>query len=56
MLLALAILLAVLWLLGFVAFHVSSFAIHLLLIAAVIVAIIYFVSWGTGRRHRATVP
>jgi len=47
MLLALAIILAVLWLLGFTAFHVTSFAIHLLIIAAVVAAIAHFVSWGT---------
>jgi hypothetical protein len=55
MLLALAILLAVLWLLGFAAFHVTSSAIHLLLIAAIVAAIIHFVSWGSGRRG-ATAP
>jgi hypothetical protein len=55
MLLALAVLLAVLWLLGFTAFHVTTFAIHLLILAAVIVAIVHFISWGGGRRG-ATVP
>lgn len=34
---AVVIVLVILWLLGFVVFHVSSFAIHLLLILAVIV-------------------
>src|SRR3954447_4405600 len=38
-LLVVAAVLAVLWLLGFVAFHVTAFAIHLLLIAAVIAVI-----------------
>jgi hypothetical protein len=55
MLLTLAVVLAVLWLLGFTAFHITSFAIHLLLIAAVIAAIVHFISWGSGRRG-ATVP
>jgi hypothetical protein len=55
MLLALAVVLAVLWLLGFTAFHVTSFAIHLLIIAAVIAAIVHFISWGSGRR-RAVIP
>jgi hypothetical protein len=54
MLLGLAILLAALWLLGFVAFHVTSAAIHVLLVLAVIAAIAYFVS---HRHHRpASVP
>ena len=35
-----AVVLFVLWLLGFVVFHVTSFAIHILLIIAVI-AIVY---------------
>lgn len=34
---AIVVVLVVLWLLGFVVLHVSSFVIHLLLIAAVIV-------------------
>jgi hypothetical protein len=49
MLLALAILLAVLWVLGFTAFHVTSAAIHLLIVFAVIVAIAHFVTGGRGR-------
>jgi hypothetical protein len=32
--------LVVLWLLGFIVFHVSSFLIHLLLVAALIVIVI----------------
>jgi len=40
MLWALAIILFILWLLGFIVFHVTSFVIHLLLVAAII-AIIY---------------
>lgn len=50
MLLALAIILFVLWLLGFVAFHVTSWLIHLALIVAVIVLIAHFV---TGRTTTA---
>lgn len=46
MLLAIAIVLFVLWLLGFVAFHVASGLIHLALIVAVIALIAHFV---TGR-------
>ncbi len=46
MLLALAIILFVLWLLGFVAFHVTSGLIHIALIVAVIVLIAHFL---TGR-------
>ncbi len=53
MLLALAILLAVLWVLGFAAFHVTSYAIHLLIILAVAVAIAHFV---TGGRRTAPAP
>ncbi len=36
MLVALAIILALAWILGFTVFHVSSFAIHLLIVAAVV--------------------
>ncbi|MCU1607229.1 MAG: hypothetical protein JWP46_3694 [Modestobacter sp.] len=41
----------VLWLLGFLAFHVTVFAIHLLLIAAVIALVAHFVG---GRRSGRT--
>lgn len=41
------IILAVLWLLGFFAFHVGGGLIHLLLVIALIVIIVHFV---TGRR------
>jgi len=47
MLLAIAIVLLVLWLLGFIAFHVTSGLIHLLLVIAVIV---FFFHLFTGRR------
>jgi Family of unknown function (DUF5670) len=43
MLAALAALLVVLWLLGFLAFHVASGLIHILLVVAVIVLILHFV-------------
>ena len=36
MLIALAIILALAWILGFTVMHVSSFAIHLLIVAAVV--------------------
>ena len=47
MLLTLAIILVILWALGFLAFHVTSSLIHLLLVIAVIVIIARLV---TGRR------
>jgi hypothetical protein len=47
MLWALAVVFVVLWALGFVAFHVTTGFIHLLLIAAVVVVILQLVS---GRR------
>jgi hypothetical protein len=51
MILGLAALLVVLWLLGILAFHVTAFAIHLLLIAAVIAVIAHF---AMGRRRSGT--
>lgn len=42
MLLGIAIVLVVLWALGFVAFHVTTAAIHLLIIAAVVLLVIHF--------------
>lgn len=47
MFLLLAVILVLLWIGGFVVFHVSGFLIHLLLIFAVISLIVHFVS---GRR------
>jgi hypothetical protein len=47
MLFALAVVLVVLWAAGFLAFHVSSGLIHLLLFAAVVVILFQIVS---GRR------
>jgi hypothetical protein len=49
MLLLAAIVLAVLWLIGFGVYHVASFAIHLLLVLAVAALIVHFVR-GMGRR------
>jgi hypothetical protein len=50
-LLIVAAVLAVLWLLGFLAFHVTAFAIHLLLIAAVVALVAHF---AVGRRSGRT--
>jgi hypothetical protein len=47
MLLTLAFVLVILWALGFLAFHVTSSLIHLLLVIALIVIIVRLV---TGRR------
>jgi DMSO reductase anchor subunit len=52
MILIIAAVLFVLWLLGLVAFHVTAFAIHLLLIAAVIAVVAHFVIGGRSRRSR----
>ena len=46
MFIILAIILAIAWLLGFMMFHAAGFAIHLLLIAAIVSAIVHFVSGG----------
>ena len=46
----LVVLLVVLWLLGFVIFHVSSFLIHLLLVLAVIVLVYNLVMGARARR------
>jgi hypothetical protein len=47
MLAAIAIILLILWLLGFFAFHVGGGLIHLILVIAVIVFIFHFIA---GRR------
>jgi hypothetical protein len=47
MILALGIILFIAWLLGLVAFHVTGWFIHLLLVVALISVILHFV---TGRR------
>jgi hypothetical protein len=43
MLAMIAVVLVILWLLGFFALHISSFLIHLLLIVAVISVVMHFV-------------
>jgi hypothetical protein len=43
MLLTIAIVLVILWLLGFFAFHVTSAFIHLVIVIAIIVFILHFV-------------
>jgi len=43
MLLIAFVVLLVLWILGFTVMHIASFAVHLLLIAAVIALIVHFV-------------
>ncbi|HEY6100306.1 MAG TPA: lmo0937 family membrane protein [Anaeromyxobacter sp.] len=48
MLLTLGVILLVAWLLGLVAFHVTSWAIHLILVLAVIAFLVHLVS---GRRR-----
>ena len=50
MLLTIGIILVILWLLGVVAFKVTAFAIHIILIIAVIMLIMHFVR---GRAPRA---
>ena len=47
MLIGLAILLALAWVLGFTVFHVSSFAIHVLIVLAIVSAVAHLVR---GRR------
>ena len=45
--LALAIILVLLWVGGFLIFHIAAFALHILLIVAVVVFVIHLIS---GRR------
>jgi hypothetical protein len=47
--LGIAAVLLVLWLLGFLAFHITAFAIHVLLILAVVALIAHFVMGGRNR-------
>jgi hypothetical protein len=42
-----ALVLIVLWLLGFLAFHISAGLIHLLLVVGVILLVLHFVRGGT---------
>jgi hypothetical protein len=52
MFLAIAVVLGLLWLMGFTVFHVSTGLIHILIIVAVIAAIVHFVK-GPGRSGTA---
>ena len=47
MLLTVALILFVLWALGFFAFHVAGSLIHLILIIAVIVIVLHFIRGGS---------
>jgi hypothetical protein len=49
MLVALAILLIFAWVLGFTVYHVASFAIHILLLAAIVSLALHFVRRRGGR-------
>lgn len=49
MLLALAVILAIAWLLGFSVFHVASAAIHILVVLAVVALIVHFVQGRSAR-------
>ena len=50
MLIALAVILAVAWLLGFSVFNVASAAIHVLIVLAVVALIVHFIQGrGLGR-------
>ncbi len=49
MLLLLAVLLLIGWVMGFAVFHVTAFAIHILIIAAVIAFVLHFVR-GAGSK------
>ena len=48
-LLWLAVLFFILWILGFVAFHVAGFFIHILLIIAIIMLVVHLISGGSRR-------
>jgi len=56
MLIALAVILAIAWLLGFSVFHVASAAIHVLIILAVVALIVHFIQGRRlgGRGHLST--
>jgi hypothetical protein len=49
MLMILAIILALAWISGFTIFHVASAAIHLLILAAIVAAILHFVTYRPTR-------
>ncbi len=46
---ALAIILVIAWILGFAVYHVASFAIHVLLLAAIVSLVLHFFARGRGR-------
>ena len=46
MFIALAVILALAWVLGFTVFHVASVAIHLLVLAAIVSVVVHFVRRG----------
>jgi len=50
MLLALAVVLAVAWILGFGVFHVASMGIHVLVVLALISLVVHLVRGSTSRR------
>jgi len=54
MLLALAVILAIAWILGFSVFHVASAAIHLLIVLAVVALIVHFIQ-GRSLGGRGTL-
>jgi len=56
MLIALAVILAVAWLLGFTVFHVASGAIHLLIALAVVALIVHFVQGRSGSGRGTLAP
>jgi hypothetical protein len=43
----LALVLIVLWLLGFLAFHVSAGMIHILLVVGIVLLVLHFIRGGT---------
>ena len=49
MFVALAVILFLAWILGFTVFHISSFAIHVLVLLAVVSVIVHFVRGRTTR-------
>jgi hypothetical protein len=48
MFIALAVILALAWILGFSVFHVASAAIHILVIAAIVSVVLHFVRGARG--------
>jgi hypothetical protein len=48
MFIALAVILALAWILGFAIFHVASVAIHVLVLAAIVSVVLHFLRRGKG--------